>query len=102
MSAQPLPSIAPLVRVTAIDSANLKMARVGLHLNEIRRFISECTKKADTYEIIKDADGRETVNFRVGPPREVLVIIGEIVYQFKSALDHLTFQLVLSNFTKQP
>jgi len=85
------------LRIAGIESAKLKLARVAVHLDEIRHLISESTRKTDAYEIIKDANGKETVNFLLGPPQDLFVIVGEIVYQFRSALDHLAFQLIESN-----
>jgi hypothetical protein len=94
--------VAPMLdlRVSGLESAQLKLARVAVHLHEIRYLISEATRKANTYKIIKDSNGKDTVQFLVPPPRDISVIIGEIVYQFKSALDHLAFELVQSNPAK--
>jgi hypothetical protein len=102
MAAPPLYDGLVESRVSGIESAKLKLARVAVHLNEIRHLISEFTKERHTCEIVKDANGKDTVNFLVGPPRDVLVIAGEIVYQFKSTLDHLAFELVQSNPGRKP
>src|SRR5919109_5017966 len=83
--------------VSGIESAKLKMARIAVHLDEINGLIRELVKDRDTYQIVADANGKEHINFLVEPPRDVQVIVGEIIYQFKSSLDHLTFQLIQSN-----
>ena len=77
--------------------AKVKLSRVAIHLNEINGIIGGLVKAADTYEILADADGKETIHFLVGPPPEIQAIAGEIIYQFKSTLDQFAFQLVESN-----
>jgi hypothetical protein len=59
--------------------------------------IGELVETKNTYEILKDANGKEILHFLVTPPSDVQIIAGEIIYQFRSALDHLAFQLVQSN-----
>ena len=89
-----------ILQVRGIESAKHKIVRAAIHLLEIDGYLREALGKTDAYEIIKDANGEEKVNFRIGPPRDVLVIVGEVVYQLRSALNHLAFNLVESNPTK--
>jgi hypothetical protein len=86
-------------RISSLESAKLKVARASVHLDGINELVRGAVSEADTYKITKDADGEEHVNFLIGPPRDVLVLIGEVVYQLRSALDHLAFHLVESNPT---
>jgi integrase len=86
--------------VSGLESAKLKIARAAVHLGEINHLIAEAARNA--YEIVKNDAGEEAVRFLVGSPRDVLVIVGEIVYQLRSALDHLAFNLVQSNPTGIP
>jgi hypothetical protein len=83
--------------INGIASAKLKLVRIAKHLNEINSIIGELAKSTDTYEIIKDTNGKDTVHFLVDAPTDIQIIAGEIIYQFRSALDHLAFQLVESN-----
>lgn len=83
--------------VSGIESAKLKLARIAIHLNEINQLIRALVKDRYTYEIEVDSDGKVKLKFLVGAPADIQVIVGEVVYQFKSALDHLAFQLVSSN-----
>jgi hypothetical protein len=83
--------------VSGVASANLKLARIAIHLDEINGIIDDLAKSKDTYEIIKDTDGKETLHFLVDAPTDIQIIAGEIIYQFRSVLDHLAFQLVKSN-----
>jgi hypothetical protein len=83
--------------LSGLDSASLKIIRATEHLDAINRLIAELTSGAGAYEIIKDADGKEIVNFLVDPPAHVAILAGEIVYQLRSAMDHLAFELVKLN-----
>jgi hypothetical protein len=67
--------------ISGFESAKLKVARAAVHLDEINHLVREATKRTDAYEIIKDANGKDAVNFLIGPPRDVLVIVGEVIYQ---------------------
>jgi hypothetical protein len=87
----------PFQMLTGIDSAVAKVIRATEHLDAINRLIDSLTSSANAYEIIKDADGKEVINFLVDPPPPVAVLAGEIIYQLRSALDHLTFDLVKLN-----
>lgn len=80
-----------------LDSAAAKVIRAKKHLDEINRIIVDVTSRADAYEIIKDANGKETINFLIEPPLDVAILAGEIIYQLRSAIDHLAFELVKSN-----
>jgi hypothetical protein len=86
--------------ISGFESAKLKLARAAVHLQEISELIGRAAQGANAYELVKDGNGKETISFLIGPPRDVLVIVGEIVYQLRSALDHLAFHLVQSNPSK--
>jgi len=88
--------------VSGLESAKHKLARIAIHLDEINALIRELVQNRNTYEVVKDTDGKEKLHFLVGAPRDIQVIVGEVIYQFKSALDHLVFQLVQSNPTNIP
>jgi hypothetical protein len=83
--------------VSGLDSAVTKIIWANEHLDSINRHITEITSRANACEIIKDANGKETVNFLVEPPPAVAILAGEIVYHLRSALDHLAFDLVKLN-----
>jgi hypothetical protein len=83
--------------LTGLDSANAKIFRAEEHLNAINRIIRKIASDAGAYKIVEDADGKETVNFLVRPPLTVSILAGEIVYQLRSALDHLAFDLIKFN-----
>jgi hypothetical protein len=83
--------------ITGIDSAVAKVIRATEHLDAINRLIGSLTSSTEAYKIIKDADGKETINFLVDPPPHVAILAGEIIYQLRSAIDHLTYDLVKLN-----
>lgn len=83
--------------ISGLDSASAKIDRATEHLKAINRSIAGITSGAGSYEIIKDTDGKEKVNFLVDPPPIVAILAGEIVYHLRSALDHLVFDLVKLN-----
>lgn len=84
--------------ISGLESAKLKITRASVHLDAINRMLVDfASRNKGLYEIASDANGEETVQFLVGVPRDVLVVVGEIVYQLRSCLDHLAFSLVESN-----
>lgn len=82
--------------VSGIDSANLKLDRAAEHLKTINDRI-EAYATDDPYEIVKEPDGKEGVRILRDPPPDIPILIGEMVYQIRSALDHLAFDLVKLN-----
>jgi hypothetical protein len=79
-----------------LESANLKIVRAQEHLDalesSIKRYIST------NPGIAADANGNPTLHLREQPPDCIAVITGEVVYQLRSVLDHLAFDLVKRNF----
>jgi hypothetical protein len=83
--------------ICGLDSASLKIGRATKHLDEMNRIIADVTATTGAHEIITDADGKDIVNFLIQPPLDVAILAGEIVYQLRSAIDHLAFELVKLN-----
>ncbi len=82
--------------ISGLDSASVKTVRAAENLEAIRRVINSLAS-ANSYEIVKDADGKEKIRFLIQPPTPIAVLAGEGVYQLRSALDHLAFDLVKRN-----
>jgi hypothetical protein len=82
--------------VSGIESAKLKIARATEHLSTLNQVISSAAS-GDSLEIVRDADGKETVHFQGEVPPEISILAGEIVYQIRSAIDHLALELVKLN-----
>ena len=49
------------------------------------------------HKIVKKTGGKKKLNVPGTPPVEIAILIGEMVYQMRSALDHLVFELVKGN-----
>jgi len=54
--------------------------------------------KREPYRRIAHDDGRVTLEIKEPPPIEISVIVGEVIYQLRSALDHIFFSLVRQNY----
>ena len=85
--------------ISGVESAHLKVIRADQHIDALKAILRDATGD-DSYKIIKDANGKETVEFVGSLAPDIAVLIGEILYQFRSALDHLAFDLVKLNAGK--
>ena len=81
---------------TGLESANLKVVRAAEHLAAIRFHVASYAV-SKPHEIITQPDGKQKGEFTVPVPDTISVIAGEIIYQLRSALDHLVFDLVKLN-----
>ena len=79
-----------------MESANLKLARAQEHILEIRDVNDDYTEREPNV-IIQHPDGSNELKFIESPPDAISVLAGECIYQIRSALDHLAFQLVKLN-----
>lgn len=72
-------------------------------LNRVPEKIKAIKTHSDTYiaqnppQIVMDGNGKTTLDMSVPVPPDISVLIGEILYQLRSALDHLAFHLVELN-----
>jgi hypothetical protein len=81
--------------VTGLESAQLKIQRARVHFNALE---SAAWKYAEAQaKLIPDSQGEPTLNLGAEPSTDISILAGEIVYQLRSALDHLTFELVKSS-----
>jgi hypothetical protein len=84
-----------------LDSCRAKLARAEQVWNELgARLIDFLAQEPYRHEGTFDADAEEwVVSFRVlaEPPSEWGVLVGDVVHNLRSALDHLAWQLVLLN-----
>ena len=83
--------------ISGFDSASAKIIRAAEHLNAIKRIVHALASTTNSYEIVNDTDGKEKIHFLIQPPPQISVLAGEVVYQLRSALDHLAFDLVKRN-----
>jgi hypothetical protein len=86
-------------KVDRVKAAKLKLARAAKHLKAIQRCISKYSS-GGSYEILPGkTKGKKTTQVKVRkvPPPEISILSGEMIYQMRSALDHLAFGLVERN-----
>lgn len=82
----------------SLDGVDAKIARARQHLDELKAEVSTAFGEG-SYEFVKEVDGPGRLSFRVrGVPKvDPLwnVTTGEILFNLRSSLDHLAWQLVL-------
>jgi hypothetical protein len=85
------------VRISGINSAKSKLARARKHLKSLKRAIS-LYASSHPHKLAK-AKGKKAKKLTIPrlPPREICILAGEVVYQMRSALDHLVFDLIKRN-----
>jgi hypothetical protein len=79
--------------ISGLESARLKLIRASKHLHALERRIGAYAR-TDSHRLIVDPNGKETVHIGNQPSPEIAILAGEVVYQLRSALDHLAFDLV--------
>lgn len=82
--------------LSGVESATLKIERATIHLNEVRNLLWNYLG-SEPNAVTKHPDGSKELNFVRDIPPRVPIIAGEVIYQLRSALDHLTFDLVKLN-----
>jgi hypothetical protein len=82
--------------VSGLESARLKAIRAAEHLAALRFHVASYAT-GEPHEIVTQPDGKQKVNVTEPPPDSISIVAGEIVYQLRSALDHLAFDLVKLN-----
>jgi hypothetical protein len=85
----------------SLGGIDLKLNRAKERFDTLSQAIKDFIADEDSYSIALEQHGQGRATFRVSdvkrPPPEWGLLIGECVHQYRSALDHLVFQLVLSN-----
>ena len=79
-----------------MESARLKLIRAAEGIQVVHDKIAAYSSE-HPYEIITESDGTEKLNVFREPPPEISVLGGEVIYQIRSALDHLAFDLIKMN-----
>lgn len=85
--------------ITGLESAHLKLVRAAVHIETIRFLIRDYTAREPS-SVTREPNGTEKLNFLEQPPSSIAILAGEVVYQIRSALDHLAFDLVQLNPTQ--
>jgi hypothetical protein len=84
---------------SGIESATRKVERAREHLQALELCAAGYTSD-ETNLIVDESEGTKKLRLPNKPPVEVAIFAGEIVYQLRSALDHLAFEIVKRNPVK--
>lgn len=79
-----------------LKSAKVKLVRATKHLYAIKRCIAAYAK-TKPHKIVQKTKGKKKLNVPKSPSLEISLLAGEMVYQMRSALDHLVFDLIKRN-----
>jgi hypothetical protein len=81
-----------------VESPTRKVSRARDHIKSLDLCATGYTGDKANF-VVDESDG--TKKFRVvnAPPIDIAILVGEVLYQLRSALDHLAFELVKSNRT---
>lgn len=87
-----------------LEGPKLKIERADAHINELMPLVRGfCEGQRYTSRIDVEPDGQHALKVRFDPPPipgKIPVIVGEILFQFRSALDHLACALAIHNGAK--
>jgi hypothetical protein len=81
----------------SIESAQAKIVRAMKQRHSLENCLAEYRSR-EPYRKIAHADGKVTLEITEPPPIEISVIAGEVIYQLRSALDHIVFALVQQHY----
>jgi len=82
--------------LTSIELARLKLARVAEHIKSIQGYIATYAR-SNPHRVTPQPHGTDKVSVGEEPPPEIAVLVGEAIYQIRSVMDHLAFDLVQTN-----
>lgn len=82
--------------ISGIESAKLKLVRATEHIEAIKNILATYSI-SDSNRVTTESNGEEHINVILKPPADISIMSGEVIYQIRSALDHLAFDLVKRN-----
>jgi hypothetical protein len=85
-----------------LESARLKLTRASEHIEAVKASIAAYGSAGNAFEIVPAKDGNDKLKIVSDPPAHISILCGEVVYQIRSALDHLAFSLVKVNSANVP
>src|SRR5216684_4329629 len=80
-----------------LESAQAKIVRAMKQYKPIEDCIAKYSSTRP-YRKIAQPNGTPTLDITEKPPIEISVLAGEVIYQLRSALDHMFFDLVERNW----
>jgi hypothetical protein len=82
--------------LTGLDSAREKLIRAAVHIKAVEDAIAKYSA-TEPHETIGDANSETIAHITEQPPIGISILAGDAIYQIRSALDHLAFELVQRN-----
>jgi hypothetical protein len=79
-----------------LKSAKAKLVRATKHLRVIKKCIAAYSR-TKPHVLVRKSKGKKKLNIPKPPPVEISILAGEMIYQMRSALDHLAFELIKRN-----
>lgn len=90
----------------SLEGVDLKLNRAKEHFYALTEEVSKFQSNPDSYSLVLEGQPNRGGICKVAdvyaPPAKLGILIGECVHQYRSALDHLLFQLVLANSRGRP
>jgi hypothetical protein len=86
-----------LCGMNRLQSAQAKIVRAMKQRQSLEAVLTEYRNRKP-YRINSDAPGNPKLEITEPPPIEISLIAGEVIYQLRSALDHIFFALVEQNY----
>ena len=84
--------------LNGIESADLKLIRAAEHIESVRSAVWDYLANEPS-GVARHSDGKHKMQFATPPPPEIAIFAGVALYQMRSALDHLAFDLAQMNST---
>ena len=81
---------------SGLKSAKVKLIRATKQLRTLKRRIAVYAR-TKPHKIVKKARGKKKLNIPKAPPLEISLLAGEVIYQMRSALDNLVFDVISRN-----
>jgi len=82
--------------ISGLESAELKLVRAAEHIDAVNDAVWEYLR-TEPGGISLEPHGKPQLHFTKPPDSDISVFAGEALYQMRSALDHLAFDLVKHN-----
>jgi hypothetical protein len=82
--------------LNSIESAKLKLVRATEHIKTIRQYVAAYAGR-DPHRVTPQPHGTDKISVGEEPPPQISILTGEVIYQLRSIMDHLAFDLVKMN-----
>lgn len=84
------------MQMSGLESAKLKLVWAAAHIEAVRKAVRDYTADEPS-GIARKSDGSHKLKYVEPPPPAISILAGETVYQIRSALDYVAFELVKLN-----